>query len=117
MTDKRNRNPPGAVRDAIVAVLSAAYAPLDVSTIHRAVVARIGTVPESSVRSYLLLNTPDRFVREGRGLYSLRRGNETEPDEFRPETRVEEGAPALFSQSAESAPVFRFGKAELVNCD
>lgn len=117
MKTKGNRNPPGSVRDAIVAVLSAAYAPLDVSTIHHEVVARIGTVPESSVRSYLLLNTPGRFAREGRGLYSLRRDPESEADEFQPASRVEEGAPALFSQPAESAPVFRFGKAELVNSD
>ena len=31
-----------------------------------------GPTPESSVRSYLRLNSPDVFIKEGRGIYRLR---------------------------------------------
>ena len=34
----------------------------------------MGSTPESSVRSYLRLNTPDLFCREKRGVYRLRQG-------------------------------------------
>lgn len=113
MKTKRNRNPPGAVRDAIFAVLTAAYAPMDVATIHREVVKRIGDVPESSVRSYLLLNTPEKFTRLGRGTYLLRTGDNPVPDEFDPASRAEEEALALSPETDDPPQVFRFGKAEL----
>ena len=61
------------VRDAIISALGEKDEILSVSEIHGRVVDRIGTVPESSVRSYLLLNTPERFLRAGRGRYALRR--------------------------------------------
>ena len=35
----------------------------------------MGATPESSVRSYLRLNTPDLFCREKRGVYRLRQGH------------------------------------------
>ena len=113
MKTKQGRNPPGSVRDAILAVLAASYAPLDVATIHREVVGRIGKVPESSVRSYLLLNTPDRFVRCGRGMYALRGNDDLATEEFDPVSRAEEEAFALMPEEMESPQVFRFGKAEL----
>ena len=31
-----------------------------------------GPTPESSVRSYLRLNSPELFIKEGRGIYRLR---------------------------------------------
>jgi hypothetical protein len=34
----------------------------------------LGPVPQSSIRSYLGLNSPDTFRRVGRGMYELRRG-------------------------------------------
>ena len=43
-----------------------------IAEICQAVVARIGDVPPSSVRSYLNINTPDVFERTGRGRYRLR---------------------------------------------
>ena len=65
----RTRNAPGRVRDAIIRVLDEAVGPLSVGQITSRVNANIGDTPASSVRSYLRLNTPGLFVREGRGLY------------------------------------------------
>jgi DNA modification methylase len=66
-----NRAAPGTVRDSIVSYLSAAES-ASVAEIQQAVEARIGSVPTSSVRSYLNLNTPDVFERTARGQYRLR---------------------------------------------
>ena len=68
---KRNRNAPGMVRDAILKTLRNASEALSISEIHRLVVDELGPVPESSVRSYLLLNTPGKFTRIERGYYTL----------------------------------------------
>ena len=68
----RHKRSPGTVRDAIVSCLDRAREDASVAEIHRAVEARIGTVPASSVRSYLRLR-PDRFERTGHGRYRLRR--------------------------------------------
>lgn len=62
---------PGRVRDAIVKVLSLSSEALPVKEIENRVCQVIGPTPTSSVRSYLRLNTPDMFVREARGLYSI----------------------------------------------
>ncbi len=67
-----SRKAPGAVRDAIIAVLRTHAKPLSVSGIKRQVEETAGPVGHSSVQSYLQLNTPSTFVREGRGLYRLR---------------------------------------------
>lgn len=72
MDDAQNRYPPGRVRDAILAVLSAAPSPLSVKEIEEQVERTIGPTPTSSVRSYLRLNTPKLFVREKRGFYRAR---------------------------------------------
>jgi len=45
---------------------------LSVKEIGEHVAERIGPTPESSVRSYLRLNTPRYFVREDRGLYRVK---------------------------------------------
>jgi site-specific DNA-methyltransferase (adenine-specific) len=53
--------------------MSLASKPLSVKEIEEDVSAIIGETPSSSVRSYLRLNSPELFVRESHGLYSLRR--------------------------------------------
>jgi DNA modification methylase len=65
------RAAPGIVRDSIVSYLTAAES-ASLSEIRQAVVARIGDVPASSVRSYLNINTPVIFERTTRGHYKLR---------------------------------------------
>lgn len=69
MDKELDRNAPGRVRDAIINVLAVAGQPLSVQEIEARVAQLIGQTPGSSVRSYLRLNTPALFVREGRGLY------------------------------------------------
>ena len=66
---KRTKNAPGRVRDSIIRVLDEAVGPLSVGQISARVNENIGETPTSSVRSYLRLNTPGLFLREGRGLY------------------------------------------------
>lgn len=61
---------PGQVRDAIIDVLQTTSS-ASVSEIAIGVEHRIGPVPASSVRSYLQLNTPELFVRQERGQYTL----------------------------------------------
>jgi site-specific DNA-methyltransferase (adenine-specific) len=63
---------PGEVRDAIVSTLGNYPGGASVSEIESAVNGIVGEVAGSSVRSYLRLNTPDVFVRSGRGHYQLR---------------------------------------------
>ena len=60
----------------------------------------MGPVPESSIRSYLSLNTPDTFVRESRGVYRLggKHGAELQH--------------SLFEGAAREEP-FTFGRATL----
>mgnify|MGYP001611503232 CR=1 FL=1 len=71
MAKEQLRNAPGQVRDAIVHVLSSTSRPLSVKEIENRVGQMIGPTPTSSVRSYLRLNTPDLFVRETRGVYTV----------------------------------------------
>ncbi len=77
---------------------------MPVSQIEEEVSKRLGPTPTSSVRSYLRLNTPSAFVREARGVYSLR--NETLPGLQRslPETDIEEDS-------------FTIGKAQMIRAD
>lgn len=63
---------PGEVRDAIVSVLSSMPEGASVREIEVGVLGILGEAASSSVRSYLRLNTPERFERSGRGRYSLR---------------------------------------------
>jgi site-specific DNA-methyltransferase (adenine-specific) len=63
---------PGEVRDAIFAFLHQREGAATVSEIRQAVAERIkGELSESSVRSYLRLNTPLKFERTGHGTYRL----------------------------------------------
>lgn len=87
MTENRPRYAPGRVRDGILQVMSCASKPLSVREIRERVHHLVGPVTESSVRSYLGLNTPEIFVREERGFYALRslgvQGELTTPQEAR----------------------------------
>lgn len=67
----RFRRAPGEVRDAVLATLETHPAGATVAQIIDGTRSIIGAVPASSVRSYLRLNTPRLFVRDGRGVYRL----------------------------------------------
>ncbi len=117
MPAKGSRNAPGQVRDAIFATLLESKGPLTVSDIHRAVMKRMEDVPKSSVRSYLLLNTPSKFLRTGRGSYILRetakeRTEYPMPDDACPAAE-EEALAYLFDHEEASREPFRHGRAEL----
>ena len=71
MVEETRRNAPGEVRDAILQVLSLTSDGLSAKQISQRVVKINGPTPESSIRSYLRLNTPDQFVKERRGVYRL----------------------------------------------
>jgi len=73
MVKEYARYAPGQVRDAVIHVLSLTSRPLSVKEIEDRVSEMIGPTPDSSVRSYLRLNTPDMFVREARGVYTVQR--------------------------------------------
>jgi site-specific DNA-methyltransferase (adenine-specific) len=64
--------PPGQVRDAILAYLGEHGNEANVAEIYEAVERRLGWVAASSVRSYLNLNTPSLFERTARGCYRLK---------------------------------------------
>lgn len=66
---------PGTVRDAIIDYLSRVEAPVSTSLIVQAVERRLGPVSQSSIRSYLALNTPEVFTRIDRGVYKLTSNN------------------------------------------
>jgi len=72
MAKEAFRFSPGQVRDAVQQVLSLSPHSLSVKEIEDRVSQVLGPTPTSSVRSYLRLNTPDLFVREKRGLYSVK---------------------------------------------
>jgi site-specific DNA-methyltransferase (adenine-specific) len=61
---------PGQVRDAIVGYLQVSGS-ASLEEIYDFVARELGEVPASSVRSYLNLNCPGRFIRTGKGRYAL----------------------------------------------
>lgn len=71
MSEATRRNEPGVVRDAILDSIDVLGGEGTVQEILRAVTERCGSVPRSSVQSYLQLNTPDQFERVSRGRYRL----------------------------------------------
>ena len=111
MPASRYRRPPGEVRDAVLMVLQAHPSGAPVGEIVAGVRDRIGEVSESSIRSYLRLNTPRLFVRPRRGHYRLSEG------------RLSDGGQDGESASDGDAPVmcrFRtrvFGHATVVHAD
>ncbi len=100
MSQKRR---PGEVRDAIIAVLSSASAGMPVQEIERRVSQRIGDARPSSIRSYLRLNTPSLFVRQGRGHYLLK--------------NTALAMPSGQGSTLETSPPFRYGGATLFRSD
>ena len=98
------RNPPGQVRDAILQVLALASRPLSIREIESRVRRITGATPASSVRSYLRLNTPDIFVREERGVYSLR-------------ARRNPGIQREIDRTRQWPAPFHYGKSAIVNAD
>ena len=77
MKNNESRRAPGSVRDGILQVMSFTSKGLTAKEIGDRVSQVVGSVKESSVRSYLRLNTPQVFTREERGVYSIRRDLET----------------------------------------
>lgn len=77
---------PGVIRDSIVDYLAAMGSDASTDEIAAAVRHRVGDVPQSSVRSYLSLNTPKTFERTSRGRYRLKmagnHGREAFKDKF-----------------------------------
>ena len=71
MSENEPRYAPGRVRDAILQVLTLTSEALSVKQIEDRVNKVMGPTPASSIRSYLLLNTPALFVREDRGIYRV----------------------------------------------
>lgn len=104
MDNRQVRYSPGKVRDAILHILSQSVASMSVNDIELRVNQIVGTTPSSSIRSYLRLNTPDIFSREGRGVYRLNIKNEITGLAERP------------SSFRWSEP-FAFGKASLFHAD
>ena len=98
------RYAPGRVRDGILQVLSLTSKPLSVREIGERVGQVVGPVRESSIRSYLRLNTPGAFVREERGYYTL-------------SPRALSGLQYEFPDGQVSGASFSFGQATLYHAD
>lgn len=97
------RRRPGEVRDAIVRVLEERPTAASVQEIIAEVNTLIGTVPPSSVRSYLQLNTPALFARMDRAQYVL--------------AGFERPASVLESTPSVAPREFTFGRAILLQDD
>ncbi|MBI2509886.1 MAG: site-specific DNA-methyltransferase, partial [Betaproteobacteria bacterium] len=95
---------PGSVRDAIVQVLTENPEGASIKEIEFQVAQRIGSVPSSSIRSYLRLNTPELFVRMERAQYALNFEEATQA------AKRAEPAPARFRSRT-------FGGSVLVHAD
>jgi len=65
--------PPGHVRDAIFSCFKNHTLVLGLKDIYKGVEAKLGDVAQSSIRSYLQLNTPARFERVAHGKYRLKK--------------------------------------------
>lgn len=104
MEQQESRHYPGQVRDAILQVLALTSKPLPIKEIERRVERIAGPMPPSSIRSYLRLNTPDIFVREERGIYSLR-------------ARASGGIQRELAYPQQWQEPFDYGKSTLVNSD
>ena len=106
MAESAKRNAPGQVRDAILQVLRVTPEGLTAKHIYQRVSKVNGHTPESSIRSYLRLNTPDLFVKEARGVYRIKASQfgTIRQEQF------------LSSDFQRKSP-FRFGKATLIHDD
>ena len=98
------KHPPGSIRDAILGFLTENAGDASVAEIRNAVEQTIGSVPPSSVRSYLRLR-PDIFERTIRGRYKISDGSRTVP-------------PALPNNDADpTPPAYTHGNATLYQAD
>ncbi len=104
MEDSQSRRAPGRVRDGIFQVMSFTSKGLTAKEIGDRVSQVVGPVKESSVRSYLRLNTPQLFTREERGVYTLRQDSAS---------TIQRPMPPM---EASQAPV-SFGRATLFHAD
>ena len=100
----RPRRAPGQVRDAVLTILETHPDGASVTQIIDGARGIIGDVPASSVRSYLRLNTPRLFVRDGRGVYRLPGLEEEANGDGKPEVSPE-------------FRTIRYGNAALVQAD
>jgi DNA modification methylase len=98
----KERVAPGRIRDAIIEVLSTSSASLSPVEIERRIKEARGTVSPSSVRSYLINNTPDQFVRTERGQYMLKGFQEESEDPILQKANYQQ---------------FTYGNATLYNAD
>ena len=71
MSENQSRYAPGRVRDGILQVMTLTSKALSIKEISERVCQVVGPTRESSIRSYLRLNTPKTFIREERGVYKL----------------------------------------------
>ena len=104
MSEQPARYAPGHVRDAILDVLSLTSEGLSAKRIAQRVTKVNGPTPESSVRSFLRLNTPTLFVKERRGVYRL-------------STDSTNGVQRAFPGISRWKDPYRFGSAMLVHGD
>lgn len=104
VSEQPGRYAPGQVRDAILQVMRLTSDGLTAKQIAERVAQINGPTPESSVRSFLRLNTPELFLKERRGVYRLT----TDRDRS-----LEPMLPGILTW----AEPFRFGDATLVHGD
>ena len=104
MAERQPRYAPGRVRDGILQVMSFTSKALSVKEIGERVSEVVGPTKESSVRSYLRLNTPGLFIREERGVYKLQSS---------PTVGIQRGLPL----AGESEAPLSFGRARLYRAD
>lgn len=104
MGEKKGRYAPGRVRDGILQVMSLTSKALTVREISERVGQVVGPTRESSIRSYLRLNTPETFLREERGVYTLNPASST-------------GIQRNLSHAAEPRPPYVFGRSKLYHAD
>lgn len=105
---------PGSIRDAVARYLETISGDASLAEISAAVAARLGTVPASSVRSYLNLNAPGTFTRMGRGRYRLTACQRASPASELPEAKL----PNLDLPKLDlPEPVFSAGQSSLYHMD
>lgn len=112
----------GAVRDAIVDILTYRPSGATVAEITQEVCATIGKTPASSIRSYLRLNAPRVFTQIRRGQYRLREETQTTLDFQKKEGvsySTRQNGSSLRSEMAQtpSRAAFRYGSATLIHAD
>lgn len=87
---------PGVIRDGVVGYLKALDRDASIGEISEALALKLGTVPSSSVRSYLNLNASTLFERTGKGRYRLRIDSDTNVHRVGLDPAVEVGKAKLY---------------------